>query len=122
LLNILEHNLQLDSIKETALANWNFDKLPGNNPQNWPIGLDALNERLRDLPEFHFFNEPFDINENFKTKSRAFIFETVERIKKQNPISNDSPDVQYLVDALNAVLTIYFHTGSFPNIVIGNFS
>ena len=99
------------------MAPWNFDKLPGNNPQSWPIGLDALNERLASLPELNFFYEPFDLSNSFKTKSRQFIDDTIARLKKEKSPSAESEDVKNLVAALNAILSISFHTGSFSEIV-----
>jgi len=113
----VEINAQLDHLKEHALAPWNFDKLPGSNPQSWPIGLDALNERLETLPELDFFCEPFDLNDSFKTKSRQFLEETINRIKSEQAPSIKSENVQHLISALNAIIRISFHTGSFSEIV-----
>ena len=114
----LEIHTQLDVLRDHALAPWNFDKLPGINPQNWPIGLDALNERLQALPELNFFYEPFDLSDSFKTKSNQFIEDTVASIKNEANVSLESESVKNLIAALNATLSISFHTGSFSEIVL----
>lgn len=114
---LLEVHTQIDALKEHALAPWNFDKLPGSNPQSWPVGLDTLNERLKSLPELNFFYEPFDLNESFKTKSKQFVENTLAKIKKEGAKAAESEDINHLVSALDAILTISFHTGSFHEIV-----
>ena len=93
----IEIHTQMDSLREHALAPWNFDKLPGNNPQNWPVGLDSLNERLKTLPELNFFYEPFEINQNFKIKSKQFVENTVTKVKSEKDSSTQTEDVNNLV-------------------------
>ena len=107
----------VDILKESALANWHFDNLPGNNPQNWPIGLDKLNERLLTLPELGLFNEPFDLSKNFKSKSKAYVEQTLNTLKKEKNVTADHAEVKNLLAALNAILQISLHSGSFTEIV-----
>lgn len=105
------HNV--DKLREHALSPWNFDTLPGNNPSNWPQGLDKFIERLESLPMLSLFNEPFDLNNQFKSRLEQFISDTVAKIKSSKESNSNKPEVTHLREALYALILVAFHTGSF---------
>lgn len=91
-------------LRETAFYTWHFDNLPGNNPKNWPIGLDKFVEKLVSLPELELFHEPFDLDDHFRNRSRAYVDNTINSLKKEKNVTPEHPDVHNLLLALNAIL------------------
>ena len=114
---LIDVHLNLDNLKDIALSPWNFDKLPGNNPQNWPVGLEELLEKLGTLPPLFLFNEPFDLSHNFKSKSRLFIRNCVSNIKNNQNLTEYSADIKNLMIAIKIIFSLSFQTGSFVEIV-----
>ena len=107
----------MNKFKEHALAAWNFDTLPGNNPLNWPQGLDKFIEKLESLPMLSLFSEPFDLHNQFKSRFEQFIGDTLTKIKAEKEPNNDMPEAVNLREALYAFLLVAFHTGSFVEIM-----
>ena len=107
-----------DEIKDMALSNTLFDKLPGINPRKWPADLDTLLAKLEEMPVFGLFHEPLHYHRDFFTRAQDFMDECLVTINNEKTSSEKrSTILEHLTLASKIVVLIYLLSGDFPNYV-----
>ena len=58
---LIDFQIDDQKMKEIALSPWIFSEIKGNNPDDWPQGLNEFHEAVLNLKPLSLFHEPVEL-------------------------------------------------------------
>lgn len=94
------------------------DSLPGLRPSsNWPISLDDLLERLKEMSIAGLFHQPFDLDSDFHCSAQIYIEKCLRSNEERLGTLEEEIYLGYLSKSIQALLQICLLEGSFTKIM-----